>query len=62
MPLAAIIPIAVVVALVLLVALAHALGYAPGDRMRPLRASAAEATDRTSDLAAEFFEWLRTGR
>ena len=62
MPLAAIIPIAVVVALVLVVALAYALGYAPGDRLRPLRASAAEASERTQDLAAEFFEWLRTGR
>jgi energy-converting hydrogenase Eha subunit A len=62
MPLAAIIVIAVVAALVLAIVLAYALGYAPGDRMRPLRASAAEATDRTSDLAAEFFEWLRTGR
>jgi hypothetical protein len=62
MPLAAIIAIAVVAALVLVVALAYALGHAPGDRLRPLRASAAEASDRTSDLAAEFFEWLRTGR
>jgi hypothetical protein len=62
MPLAAIIPVAVVLALVLATALAYALGYAPGDRLRPLRASAAEASERTQDLAAEFFEWLRTGR
>jgi hypothetical protein len=62
MPLAAIIVLAVVAAVVVVVALAFALGYAPSDRLRPLRASAAEATDRTSDLAAEFFEWLRTGR
>ena len=62
MPLAAIIAIAVVATLVLVVVLAYALGYAPSDRLRPLRASAAEASDRTSDLAAEFFEWLRTGR
>ena len=62
MPLAAIIPIAVVLLLVLGLALAHALGFAPGDRLRPLRASAAEASERTQDLAAEFFEWLRTGR
>ena len=62
MPLAAIIAVAVVALLALAAVLAYALGYAPGDRMRPLRASAAEATDRTSDLAAEFFEWLRTGR
>ncbi len=62
MPLAAIIPIAVVLVLLACVALAYALGHAPGDRMRPLQASAAEASDRTQDLAAEFFEWLRTGR
>jgi hypothetical protein len=62
MPLAAIIPIAVVLALVLAIALAHVLGYSPGNRVRPLRASAAEASERTQDLAAEFFEWLRTGR
>jgi hypothetical protein len=62
MPLAAIIPVAVVAALILAVAVAYALGYAPGDRLRPLRASAAEASERTQDLAAEFFEWLRTGR
>jgi anti-sigma-K factor RskA len=61
MPLAAIIVLAVV-AVVVVMALAFALGFAPSDRLRPLRASAAEATDRTSDLAAEFFEWLRTGR
>jgi len=62
MPLAAIIAIGVVAALVLVVAIAVALGYGPGDRLRPLRASAAEAGDRSSDLAAEFFEWLRSGR
>jgi hypothetical protein len=62
MPLAAIIAIAVVAALVLVVALAYALGYGPGNSLRPLRASAAEASERTQDLAAEFFEWLRTGR
>jgi hypothetical protein len=62
MPLAALIAIVVVAALVLALVLAHSLGYAPGDRLRPLRASAAEASERTSDLAAEFFEWLRTGR
>ena len=62
MPLAAIIAIAVLAALVLAVALAYALGYAPGDRLRPLRASAAEAGERTSVLAAELLAWLRTGR
>jgi hypothetical protein len=62
MPLAAIIAIAVVAGLVLLAVLAYWLGYGAGDRMAPLRASAAEAGERTTDLAAEFFEWLRTGR
>ena len=28
----------------------------------PLRASAAEAGERTSDWAAEFWRWLRSGR
>jgi hypothetical protein len=62
MPLVAIIAIAVVAALLVAVAVAHLLGFSPGERLRPLRASAAEAGDRSSDLAAEFFEWLRTGR
>ena len=62
MPLAAIIALALVAALVLVVAVAHFLGFDFGARFRPLRASAAEASDRSSDLAAEFFEWLRRGR
>jgi hypothetical protein len=59
MPLAAIIPIAVGALLLVLV---FALGRRPNGRTTPLRASAVEAGERTSDLAAEFFEWLRTGR
>ena len=59
MPVAAIIAIAVVAAVALAVAVSNALGLLD---LRPLRASAAEAGERTSDLAAEFFEWLRTGR
>jgi hypothetical protein len=39
-----------------------ALGRDPSSRLHPLRASAVEAGDRTSDLAAEFFDWLRIGR
>lgn len=62
MPLAVVIPVAVIAALILALVLVYALGYAPDDRLRPLRASAAEASERTQDLAAEFFEWLRTGR
>jgi hypothetical protein len=62
MPLAAAIAIAAFAAIVLLVGIAYALGYLPARANGPVRASAAEATDRTSDLAAEFFEWLRSGR
>ena len=62
MPLGAIIALAVVAAVVLVVALAWALGFGSGERWRSTRASAAEARDRSSDLSAEFFEWLRTGR
>jgi hypothetical protein len=62
MPLAAVIAIAAVAALALVVWIAWALGFGTGDRLRALRASAAEARDRSSDLSAEFFEWLRTGR
>ncbi len=62
MPPAAIIAIAVFAALVAAVAVALWLGRSPGSRFAPLRASATEAADRSSDLAAEFFEWLRTGR
>jgi hypothetical protein len=59
MPLAAIIPIAAGAVLLLAV---FTLGRRSGGRTTPLRASAIEAGERTSDLAAEFFEWLRTGR
>ena len=62
MPLGAIIAIAVIAALLLAVAVALLLGRYPGSRFAPLHASATEARDRSSDLAAEFFEWLRTGR
>jgi hypothetical protein len=62
MPVAAIIAIAAVAALVAVVWITWALGFGNGERLRALRASAAEARDRSSDLSAEFFEWLRTGR
>ena len=62
MPLGLIIALAVVAALLLLVAAAWALGFGTGERWRATRASAAEARERSSDLSAEFFEWLRTGR
>lgn len=38
------------------------LGHEPLSRERGLRASATEASERTTDLAAEFFDWLRLGR
>jgi hypothetical protein len=56
--------IAIVVVVVLAVALIAVLvfGRDPQSRLHPLRASATEAGERTSDLAAEFFDWLRIGR
>jgi hypothetical protein len=56
--------IAIVVVAVLAVALllVLVLGRDPSSRLHPLRASAVDAGDRTSDLAAEFFDWLRIGR
>jgi hypothetical protein len=56
--------IAIVIVALLLVALVAVLvlGREPASRLHPLRASAVEAGDRTSDLAAEFFDWLRIGR
>jgi hypothetical protein len=46
----------------LAVALAWLLGWAPAGHGTPLRASFAEAGQRTSDAAAEFWEWVRRGR
>jgi hypothetical protein len=56
--------VALVVVAMLVVALVAVLllGRDPSSRLAPLRASAVEAGDRTSDLAAEFFDWLRIGR
>ena len=62
MPLGAIIALAVAAVLVLALLLVRTLGRRPGSRLAPLRASAVEAGERTSDTAAEFFEWLRRGR
>ena len=62
------VPIPLLVAIIVVAVLAVALfvvlvfGREPGSRLHPLRASAVEAGDRTSDLAAEFFDWLRIGR
>jgi hypothetical protein len=62
------VPVPLLVAIVIVVVLALALtvvltlGRDPSSRLHPLRASAVEAGERTSDLAAEFFDWLRLGR
>jgi energy-converting hydrogenase Eha subunit A len=62
MPLALLIAIGVVAVVALALLVTWLLGYSPLSRERPLRASATEATERTTDLAAEFFDWLRLGR
>jgi hypothetical protein len=62
MPLAAVIALAVFAVIVLALVVVLVYGRDPGSRLHPLRASATEAGERTSDLAAEFFDWLRIGR
>jgi hypothetical protein len=62
MPVPLVIAIAVVAVLALALVFVLVLGREPDSRLHPLRASAVEAGDRTSDLAAEFFDWLRIGR
>ena len=53
---------AVLLMAALLMAVSHFLGLS-GERVSaPLRASAMEAGERTSDWAAEFWRWLRSGR
>jgi hypothetical protein len=47
---------------VLAVAVGWLLGWAPASRDSPLGASFVEAGQRTSDAAAEFWEWVRLGR
>ena len=46
----------------LLMALSHFLGWSGQRFSAPLRASATEAGERTSDWAAEFWRWIRSGR
>jgi hypothetical protein len=46
----------------LLMAVSHFLGWSGQRVSAPLRASAAEAGERTSDWAAEFWRWIRSGR
>ena len=62
MPIPLLIAIVVVAVLALAVAVVRVFGRDPESRLHPLRASSTEAGERTSDLAAEFFDWLRIGR
>ena len=62
MPLPLLIAIIVVVVLSLVLLVVLVWGRDPHSRLHPLRVSATEAGERTSDLAAEFFDWLRIGR
>ena len=45
-----------------LLVVTHLLGLSTERFSAPLRASSAEAGERTSDWAAEFWRWLRLGR
>lgn len=62
MPLPLLIAIVVFAVVAIALLLVMVLGRDPDSPAAPLRASAVEATDRSSDLAAEFFDWLRIGR
>jgi hypothetical protein len=53
---------AVLIAAALLMAVSHLLGWSSQRFSGPLRASATEAGERTSDWAAEFWRWVRSGR
>ncbi|MEA2478082.1 MAG: hypothetical protein QOJ07_4 [Thermoleophilaceae bacterium] len=53
---------AVLLAAAALMVVSHLLGWSPARGSAPLRASAVEAGERTSDWAAEFWHWLRFGR
>jgi hypothetical protein len=46
----------------LFMAVSHFLGWSGQRVSAPLRASATEAGERTSDWAAEFWRWIRSGR
>ena len=49
-------------AIALLMLVSHFLGWSTERVTGPLRASTVEAGERTSDWAAEFWRWLRSGR
>jgi hypothetical protein len=61
-PVVLVIAIAVLAAVLVALAVVRVFGRDPSSRLHPLRASSTEAGERTSDLAAEFFDWLRIGR
>jgi hypothetical protein len=52
----------VLIAGALLMVVSHFLGWSSQRVSAPLRASATEAGERTSDWAAEFWRWVRSGR
>lgn len=52
----------VLLAAALLMAVTHLLGWSGERFTAPLRASATEAGERTSDWAAEFWRFIRSGR
>ena len=62
MPVPLVIAIVIVALLLAALVLVLLLGREPSSPLHALRASAVEAGDRTSDLAAEFFDWLHIGR
>jgi hypothetical protein len=62
MELALYIAAAVLLAAALLMVLSRFLGWSGERFSQPLRASANEAGERTSDWAAEFWRWVRSGR
>jgi hypothetical protein len=62
MALALYIAAGVLLAGALLIVVSYVLGWSTERVSAPLRASALEAGERTSDWASEFFRWLRAGR
>ena len=62
MELALYITAGVLIALALLMVVSHLLGWSGERFSQPLRASSTEAGERTSDWAAEFWRWVRSGR
>jgi hypothetical protein len=62
MPLPLLIAIVVVAVLLLVLVVVRVFGREPDSRLHAARVSSTEAGERTSDLAAEFFDWLRIGR